>query len=488
MSVQEKLSVDPNPIENPLSEREMDVARHLATGASNTAIARELSISPHTVKVHIRNIYDKLQVNSRTEASMMLVQRGWLTVPGLDSPSETTESNIIPTAAPTPTSAPVIVPVAEPPALTHIDATPAPWQRFYLLVVIAITIVSLFTPNLLGSSLATPNLLSERGQPPLGQPPLGDDARWIERTPLYEPRSRLALAKIRDKIYIMGGESVGGRTLARTDMYDLAVNEWVNVESLPAPRQNGAAAALGNVLYFAGGSYFADENDSEPSIDDQLLRLTLDDETATPLDEGWKLYGALPTPLAGAAMVTVGETLYLIGGWDGEKMRSEIWRLVPSSMDEVLPTSWDLVNRMDVPRAFFGVILFQEKIYIVGGHDGQRELSRADIYDPAIGAWTPLPPLVTPRGGFTLVTDGRSIFAFGGGWDEPVTTHERFDPNTKLWSNFPSPFPGEWRNMVAYSHEDNLYLMGGWSGDYLDYHLKYEHLIRKLLLPLIQTN
>jgi DNA-binding NarL/FixJ family response regulator len=51
-----------------LTPRETEILQHLVTGSSYKKIARELFISFDTVNTHIKNIYAKLQVHSKTEA------------------------------------------------------------------------------------------------------------------------------------------------------------------------------------------------------------------------------------------------------------------------------------------------------------------------------------------------------------------------------------------------------------------------------------
>lgn len=66
------------PMASPLSEREFEVLNLLSRGFSNAECAEVLTVSANTIGTHVKNIYRKLEVNSRAEALFEASSQGFL--------------------------------------------------------------------------------------------------------------------------------------------------------------------------------------------------------------------------------------------------------------------------------------------------------------------------------------------------------------------------------------------------------------------------
>jgi NarL family two-component system response regulator LiaR len=64
------------PTDDPLSEREVEVLRNVAQGMSNQTIAQTLKIKEGTVRIHVGNILNKLQLANRTQAALYALREG----------------------------------------------------------------------------------------------------------------------------------------------------------------------------------------------------------------------------------------------------------------------------------------------------------------------------------------------------------------------------------------------------------------------------
>jgi NarL family two-component system response regulator LiaR len=64
------------PVENPLSERELEVLKLVAQGLTNQEIATRLVRSEWTVRTHVRNILGKLHLANRTQAALFALREG----------------------------------------------------------------------------------------------------------------------------------------------------------------------------------------------------------------------------------------------------------------------------------------------------------------------------------------------------------------------------------------------------------------------------
>ena len=63
-----------------LTQAEMEMLRLVAQGADNKAVAEQLALSERTVANRLSSIYEKLHVNNRTQAALIALRQGWVTL------------------------------------------------------------------------------------------------------------------------------------------------------------------------------------------------------------------------------------------------------------------------------------------------------------------------------------------------------------------------------------------------------------------------
>lgn len=93
------------------------------------------------------------------------------------------------------------------------------------------------------------------------------------------------------------------------------------------------------------------------------------------------------------------------GGYD----RGECLKTVESY--DISTNKWTTMQPMKVPRGRFNAAVINNKVYAVGGCDGQKELSSAEYWDPESNSWKQLPnlPAVRSHAGKDIVDDSALI-------------------------------------------------------------------------------
>ena len=421
----------------PLSEREMEILQLVATGATNRQIARELFISPNTVKVHLRNIFSKLEVESRTEATMVAVRQGWVVVD---------EAATAEVAAPTTPAEPI----------AHIPL----WKRVAFFVAAALVLGVFLVDQVSTARPAnqTGNALTDRQTLPVSSTRREEASRWTARSPLVVPRARMAVTSIGDLVYVIGGDTTTGVTAA-VDVYDSSTDDWASLAAKPTAVANGGAAVIAGKIYVPGGY----------TADGQVTSVL---EVYDPVADVWETGPPLPTPLCAYAVAAVNDQLYLFGGWDGTEYVSSVYVYDPAS------DRWSSLAPMHTARGFAGAGVIKGVVYVVGGYDGARELALCEAYDPRADAWSPCAPMSVGRGGVGVAVVGSVLYAVGGGWESYLAFNERYEPDADAWFAFETPVTGQWRNLGLAATDVNLYAIGGWGGEYLAVNEEYQALFR----------
>ena len=441
--------------DEPLSERELDVLLRLAAGESNKAIADGLSISPYTVKTHLRNIFIKLDVSTRTEATTVAIQQGVLSVetPGNGQHVSDVDSPLVITTSPA--SAEDEQPEVMEPATIEPDPGAAGrssptgvshrWRNLSLALLALVVLVVgafLFVEWQSGG-------LFTAAEEPFAEVELGE-SRWLSSRPLPEARAGRAAAAVGLEVYIFGGETASGVT-GDARIFNTVDRTWRRAADKPTPVMATTAADLFGEIYVPGG-LLADG------------RPTTIVEAYSPSQDAWRRVAPLPQPVTGALAVADGGFLYVFGG------RDEGGPLATAFVYDPAADSWRPIAPLPEPLAEAAGGALLGRLYVVGGVNESGPTNACVVYDPAADAWDDCPPMLQPRAGAGATVLLNKLYIIGGTTaGDPAAAHsEVYDPNSRTWTVLTMP-PGvaEWTEPGVAHVETRIYAVGGRQDDVL---------------------
>ncbi len=426
------------PDNNQLSERELEILKLLATGASNKEIANELVISVNTVKVHLRNIYSKLEVSSRTEASMWAVRAGIVS-------SEIDEAETAPGDS--------------------VGEEPQSWLRRFWWVLVGGILVSFLA--MLGVWFARQESSSSISEAPTEQ--FSEPERWQELAKLSIPRSHFAFAAYDNQLYTIAGKTENGVSNI-VERYSPQLDSWATLSSKPIPVADVNAAVIGGKIYVPGGRLESGE------VTDVV-------EVYDPWDDQWTIAASIPDALSAYALATLEGKLYLFGGWDGRNYTDTVYEYIPEQ------DLWNTLDVMPTPRGFAGATVVGEKIYILGGYDGNQALDVNETFSPGNKnePWSTGQSLPQGRYGMGVTSLADTIYLLGGeAGQETIPTSFQYRPLMDEWISTTNPFAQTWSQMGIASIATNLYIWGGNLDGIASGQLWYYQAIYTISIPVIQ--
>jgi N-acetylneuraminic acid mutarotase len=208
--------------------------------------------------------------------------------------------------------------------------------------------------------------------------------------PLPEARSGAASAAFGGNVIVSGGLSpaaVSTDTVFRLEQ----AGQPATLPSLPGPVHDAASSTIGSRLLLFGGG------ESEGS--DRVIQV---------LPGPSKLVGHIPQALSDLVAATVGDTAYVLGGWNGTSTNASVYAVSASGAATTVAT-------LPIGLRYPAAAALDGKVIIAGGENTASEpVTNAYSFDPATHAVTKLPDLPVPTDhGAGAVLNGRFYLIAG---------------------------------------------------------------------------
>ena len=230
--------------------------------------------------------------------------------------------------------------------------------------------------------------------------PKTDQWESIAALPAANPLNHVGVATANGLLFVIGGLRQNFGAVDTVFCYAPSTESWSQKASMPTARGALGVATTGNIIYAAGGSPSARENDfaAYDSVADQ-----------------WTVLPDMPTPRNHFAAAAVDNRFFALSG------RSATLGGLQSAVEEYDPASNSWSSRTDIPtpRAGIAAALLHRRIYVFGGEGNDSNTSgvfdEVEEYNPESDSWRSMAPMPNPRHGIGAAALSSMIFIPGGG-------------------------------------------------------------------------
>ena len=283
---------------------------------------------------------------------------------------------------------------------------------------------------------------------------------WKTLSPLNTVRSHCGAVTIGGKIYVFGGGGPEFKSLQTVEVYDPKEDQWTFGPEMPTLRSGVVAVNLEDEAYVMGGGFrrpdgtfnfltvveIFDPKSGRWSKGSDLLKRH-DAPAAASFDGAIYLFGGhhpdavggpmsdpafpfserldrkqgrwveiapLPTPRFSLSVAQRGEVIWAMGGAGFRDGTFHNYDLIEQYHPAENRWSTDPSFRLPWRAAGVGSCLVDGRLYLFGGHSGDRVQEQAAYLDRFATEWLPLPPMPDPRVAMATVYLDGVIYLIGG--------------------------------------------------------------------------
>uniref|UniRef100_A0A8C6SGB1 Kelch-like family member 29 n=1 Tax=Neogobius melanostomus TaxID=47308 RepID=A0A8C6SGB1_9GOBI len=156
------------------------------------------------------------------------------------------------------------------------------------------------------------------------------------------------------------------------------------------------------------------------------------------------------------SVISAGDNIYLSGGTESGVMVADVWCYM-SLLD-----NWNLVSRMTVPRCRHNSLVYDGKLYTIGGLGVSGNLDHVERYDTITNQWETVSPLPKPVHSAAATVCGGKVFVFGGVNEagRSAGVLQSYVPQSNTWSFIESPMIDN-KYAPAVSLNGFIFILGG---------------------------